>query len=246
MVFGLRPLHTALGLALSVVGASVCARSAGLTDISPIGAVGHLTQALYGAAAPGQPALNVSAGSMVAGAATETGVLLWSLAAGRALNARVRSQIVGALTGCVFGALLCVPVYGLLVSAFGIGSPQLPVPSGVQWKAMGEMVAQGLGALPPGALPAVVTAAAAGGLLALAGGTAVGRFLPVAVAMGIGMLVPFDYSLAILGGATIVSAGARLQAGPWSRSGAVAGGGLIAGDAIVGVTTALLRSVGLL
>jgi len=243
MVFGLRPLHTALGLALSVVGASVCARSAGLTDISPIGAVGQLTQALYGAAAPGQPALNVSAGSMVAGAATETGVLLWSLAAGRALNARVRSQIVGALTGCAFGALLCVPVYGLLVSAFGIGSPRLPVPSGVQWKAMGEIVAQGLGALPPGALPAVATAAAAGGLLALVGGTAVGRYLPAAVAMGIGVLVPFDYSLAIVCGAAVVSAGARLQAEPSSRSGAVVGGGLIAGDAIIGVAAALLRSL---
>ena len=45
--------------------AGVCARSAGLTDISPVSSVGQLTQAAYGASVPGQAALNVAAGSVV-------------------------------------------------------------------------------------------------------------------------------------------------------------------------------------
>src|SRR5260221_1338019 len=56
LVFDLHPLHTGLALLVSVVGASVCARAAGLTDISPLGPVGQVTQAMYGGLAPGQPA----------------------------------------------------------------------------------------------------------------------------------------------------------------------------------------------
>jgi len=59
-VFDLRPLYTVLALVLSVLGASVCARSAGLTDLSPLGTVGQVTQAVYGALAPARPAVNTS------------------------------------------------------------------------------------------------------------------------------------------------------------------------------------------
>src|SRR5207302_4535932 len=81
-VFGLRPWHTLVGLVLSIIGASICARSAGLTDISPLGPIGQLTQLVYGLVSPGAPSLNVAAGSIVEGDATQTPVSLWSLRGG--------------------------------------------------------------------------------------------------------------------------------------------------------------------
>lgn len=245
-VFGLRPLHTVLALLFSVVGASLCARSAGMTDIAPFGTVGQFTQAAYGALVPGQPAMNVAAGSVVAGAATQTSVLLWSLKVGHLLRAPVRGQVIAALAGCVLGSFFCMPAYGLLVRAYGLSSPDLPMPTALQWKAMGEVVAQGAAALPPGGLRAVVASLAAGIVLALAEETRIRRFVPPAVAVGIGALLPFEYSLTIAGGAALVAVGGRFWPRLRSDAAAVAGAGLIAGDSLVGVAVALLRSFGVL
>ena len=165
-------------------------------------------------------------------------ILLWSLGAGRALGASARSQIVAALVGSVLGAIVCAPAYVLLVRAFTLGSPRLPAPTGIQWKAMGEVVAQGLSALPPGALPAVAAAAVIGVILAALGSV---RWLPSAMAMGIGILVPVDYSMAFVLGAVIVRAVPALR-----ERGPVAGAGLIAGDSLVGIAVALLMSFALL
>jgi putative OPT family oligopeptide transporter len=245
VVFDLSPLHTVLALLLSILGSSVCARSAGLTDFSPLGTVGQATQAAYGALAPGQPVVNVAAGSVVAGAATETSMLLWSLKTGRLLRAPVAGQAAAALAGCVVGAVLCMPAYGLLVRAYGLTSPELPMPTALQWKAMGEVVAKGLAALPPGALHAVVVAGAVGIVLAIAEESRVRRFVPPAVAVGLGVLLPLEYSLTISCGAALVAAGGRFWR--WRPDAAgVAGAGLIAGDALVGIAVALLRSFGLL
>jgi len=246
IVFDLRPLHTVLALVFSVLGASVCARSAGLTDFSPLGPVGQLTQAIYGGLAPGQPAVNIAAGSIVAGDATHTGVVLWSLKASHGLGASVRNLVVSAVIGCVLGALLCVPAYALLVRSYGLASPQLPVPTAVQWKAMAEVVAHGVGSLPPGAVPAVAASAAVGVLLAALAGAKGRRYLPSAMAMGIGALIPFDYSLAMAGGAAVLGIGALLRPEFWSQRGGVAGAGLIAGESLVGLAAALLISLGLL
>jgi uncharacterized oligopeptide transporter (OPT) family protein len=245
VVFGLHPAYTVLALLFSIVGASVCARSAGLTDISPLGPVGQLTQAVFGGLVAGRPTANIAAGSVVAGDATHTGVFLWSLRCGRALGAPVRGQITAALAGTALGALVCVPAYAVLTGAYGLGSPKLPVPTGVQWKTMAEVLAQGLGALPAGALPAVAAAAAFGISLAALGTTRARNVLPSAVAMGIGVLVPVDYSLATVCGSALLYLASRIK--PTLRdTGPVAGAGLIAGHSLVGIVVALLTSMGLL
>jgi len=245
-VFDLRPIETLLALVCSVLGASVCARSTGLTDITPLGPVGQLMQAAYGPLAPGRPAINVAAGSIVAGDATHTGVLLSSLRVGQAFGATVQKQVLAALAGCALGAIVCMSAYGLLVRAYGLASARLPVPTGIQWKAMGEVVAQGLGALPPGTLPAVAVATALGVVLAALASTRAGPWLPSPFAMGVGVLVPFDFTLAIVCGALLLTVAARFRPGAWSQHGAVVGAGLIAGESLVGLAAALLTTLGLL
>lgn len=246
VLFGLHPVHTLLALLFSLVGASVCARSAGLTDVSPLGPVGQLTQAVFGGLTAGRPVANIGTGAVVAGDATHTGVFLWSLRCGRILGAPLRGQITAALAGAAVGALVCAPAYALLGRAYGVGSAKLPAPTGVQWKTMAEVLARGFGALPPGALPAVVVAGAFGIVLAALGSTKAGRVLPSAVAMGIGVLVPVDYSLAIVFGSLVLVVATRLRPSTWRDAGPAAGPGLIAGHSLVGVVVALLTSLGLL
>jgi putative OPT family oligopeptide transporter len=245
-VLHLSPLHTVVAFALSVIGASICARSAGLTDVSPFGPVGQLTQLLYGAFAPGLPSVNIAAGSIVSGDATQTAVTLWSFRAGRELRAPVLSQMRGALAGCVLGAIVCVPAYALFVRAYGLGSARLPAPTGVQWKTVGSILARGAAALPAGAAVAVFVAGIVAVLLAALGTSRRWSYLPSAFATGIGMLVPFEYSLAIVCGALFLAIVRRLRGDFWSSYGAVLGAGLIAGDSFAGVLAAILTSTGLL
>ena len=243
IVFHLSAVHTVFALFLSVLGSSICARSAGLTDFSPLGTVGQATQAVYGPLAPGQAAVNVAAGSVVAGAATQTSVLLWSLKVGRLLRAPVQPQAIAALLGCLVGALICMPAYGLLLHAYGLTSAELPMPTALQWRAMGDMVAQGRAALPPGALRAVLIAGAVGIALATAEETRLRRFVPPAVAVGLGALLPLEYSLTIACGAGVATVWTRF----WRLRPDIAGvtaAGLVAGDSVVGIAVALLRSFG--
>ncbi|HYV65241.1 MAG TPA: OPT/YSL family transporter, partial [Myxococcales bacterium] len=246
IVFHLSAWHTGLALLLSVLGSSICARSAGLADFAPLGTVGQATQAAYGALAAGRPAVNVAAASVVAGVPTETCQLLWSLKSGRLLGAPVRGQAAAALLGCVVGTFLCMPAYGLLLSAYGLASPDLPVPTALQWKAMGEVVAQGLAALPAGALRAAVVAGLSGIVLAVIEESPLKRFAPPALAVGIGALLPFDYSLTMFCGAAVVAVSTRLGLGPRPAIAAAAAAGLVAGDSVIGIFVALLRSFGLL
>jgi uncharacterized oligopeptide transporter (OPT) family protein len=76
--------------------------------------------------------------------------------------------------------------------------------------------------------------------------TRAGRLLPSPFAMGVGLLVPFDFTLAMVCGAILMAAAVRFRPQSWSESGPAAGGGLIAGESVVGLTAALLTSLGLL
>jgi uncharacterized oligopeptide transporter (OPT) family protein len=117
------------------------------------------------------------------------------------------------------------------------------MPTALQWKAMGDMVAQGRAALPPGALRAVRIAGVAGIVLATAEETRLRRFVPPAVAVGLGALLPLGYSLTIAAGAAVAAVCTRL----WRLRPEIAGvvaAGLIAGDSVVGIAIALLKSFG--
>lgn len=244
--FGLPAVHTLVALCLSAVFASVCARSAGLTDISPVGSVGQLTQAAYGGLLPGQPALNVAAGSVVAGTAAQTPVVLWSMRAGHALGASPRKMGVSALIGVLLGGILCVPAYLLLVGANGVASARLPMPSAQQWKAVAELVSGGAAALPPGALGAFLAAACFGAGVEALARTRATRFLPTPFAMGIGLLVPLHLAAALAAGSLLVPLANRIRPGAGERWGSVVGAGAIAGESFVGLAVSLLFSFAVL
>ena len=245
IAFGLHPLLTVVALLLSILLSSVCARATGETDIAPVTQVGQLSQLSVGMLSP-TVAGSVLSGAVVSGAAAQTAQTLWSLKAGALLGANQRSVIRAQLVGIAIGALVVVPAYQLVVRAYGLGSASLPAPAAASWKGLAGLVHSGFKGLPSGALAAGGGALLVGVLLALLERKIPSRFLPSAVAMGVGFLAPASYGLTIGLGAVLLGA-ARAVNPRWAHtySDAIASG-TIAGESLLGVLIAVLLSLGVL
>ena len=144
------------------------------------------------------------------------------------------------------GALVVVPVYHLVVKAYGVGTEAMPAASAQSWRAMAEAIRGGAAALPPYAMLAGVLGLATGTTLVLAARTRAGRFIPSPAAIGMAMLIPGSYSLAIFLGAMGVLVARRLRPDLSESTVLTVAAGGIAGESIAGVLVAALTAAGLL
>ncbi|HEY2731503.1 MAG TPA: OPT family oligopeptide transporter [Polyangia bacterium] len=244
IAFHLSPGGTLIGLLLSLVLANVCARSAGETDLAPTGAVGALTQLTF--AGNGNVA-SLFAGSITSGVSSQTAQTLWALRAGNQLKASPRAQIWAQMLGAVLGALVSVPVYIVIVKAYGLGTETMPSPSALSWKATAEAVQNGLSSMPRYAAHAGGIGFGVGVILATLSRGRWGRFMPSPAAMGMAALSPFSLSFSVCMGGVISLVAGRLRPSAAASSAlmSVAAGG-IAGESVMGVIVAILISLGLL
>jgi uncharacterized oligopeptide transporter (OPT) family protein len=245
-VFGLSLLHTLLMLALVLPLCAVCGRGAGQTDVAPAGQMGQIAQATSGALFPGSPGLNVAAGSVVAGAAAQTGVSLWSLKAGHLLRASPARQLRAQLVGVLVGAVVSVSAYLLLVKAYGLGSETLPVPTAHQFRAVAELATLGLSGLPPYAAQAAAIGFAVGAVLTLAARGRLERFVPSAVAMGLSFIMPAYFAVTIAVGALLAALARRARPQGLGQHLPALGAGTIVGESLMGLTIAALRALGVI
>jgi putative OPT family oligopeptide transporter len=246
MVFGLHPLAALLAVGLALVLAVVSARATGETDLAPVGPVGTLTQLIF---AGYGTSVSILSGSVSMGVSTQTAQTLWAFKAGQRLGASPRAQVSAQILGAILGALIVVPVYLVIVKAYGIGTESLPAPSAISWRATAEAVRGGLAAMPSYGPLAGGLGLAAGILLAILGRssqTRWGGFVPSPAAMGIAMLMPASLSVAALSGALLFFLIRRLRPNldPESAMSLAAGG--IAGESVMGVVIAILVVTGVL
>ncbi len=233
-----------LGLSFALVLSNVCARTAGETDLAPVGAFGTITQlALMGHGVTG----SIIGGGIVSGAASQASQTLWAFKAGERFGASPRAQLTAQLLGCVVGSVSCVPAYYLLVRAYGIGTVALPAPSALTWKATALAVQSGLSAMPRYSAIAGLIGFGLGLLFAVLSRTRFSRYVPTPTAMGMGMITLFSLSMAASVGGIILLAARKLRRPGASDANlmAVAAGG-IAGESIMGVIIAALIAAGLL
>ena len=104
-----------LAVLLTFVLAMVAARATGETDITPVGAMGKITQLTYGVIAPSNTTTNLMTAMITAGAASSSADLLTDLKAGYLLGASPRRQTIAQLFGVLAGVLICVPIYSIIV-----------------------------------------------------------------------------------------------------------------------------------
>src|SRR5690606_10930562 len=152
------------GVALSFVLAAVAGRVSGETTITPVGAMGKVTQAMFAVLQPGSATANLMAANVTGGAASQCADLLHDLKAGMLLGASPRRQAISQRSRVLAGA-----VAGSASSLVLVPDPQnqlltdeWPAPAVATGSAVAELFAEGLSAKPPGALVAMAIGGAAG------------------------------------------------------------------------------------
>jgi uncharacterized oligopeptide transporter (OPT) family protein len=240
--FGLGPGRAAVALALAFPLAAVCVRAAGQTDILPAGEMAQVVQVSLGGGAGA--AANVAGGALAAGQSAQAGVALWSLRAGQILGASPALQARAMLAGTLLGAAVSIPAYHLLVRVHGVGTPVLPAPMAVPWRAVADLVTRGGAGLPEGALAAAGIAFAAGIALEALGGRL--RFLPTPGALGMGFIAPAQYGATLCAGALAGAVWRRRWPASAAAVGPSAAAGAIAGESIAGAAAAAATAAGLL
>jgi OPT family oligopeptide transporter len=133
-----------LAAVLSVLLSIVACRATGETSITPIGALGKITQFMYGGLAVGNVQTNLMTASITAGSAMHSADLLTDMKGGYILGSKPRSQFLSQFFGIIAGAIFCIPVYSLLATPERLGSAQFPAPAAQTWRAVADLLAGGI------------------------------------------------------------------------------------------------------
>ncbi|HEX7448579.1 MAG TPA: OPT family oligopeptide transporter [Pirellulales bacterium] len=236
--FGIEWWMGVLAVGLTFVLSLVAARATGETSITPIGAMGKITQLIYGVVAPSNIATNLMTASITAGAASHSADLLTDLKTGYLLGANPRKQTIAQLFGVLAGTLFCVPIYTLIVRPEELGGTEWPAPAAKMWEAVARLLSTGIGALPKYAIEGIIVGGLVGIALTLAESFLPKQYrawIPSATALGIAGVVPAANSISMFLGA--LAAWILTQAKPgWSAKYIIPlSSGIIAGESLMGV-----------
>ena len=231
--------------------AIVAARVSGETGITPIGAMGKVTQLSFGLLAPGQVSANLMAANVTGGAASQCADLLHDLKAGLMIGASPKQQSYAQLAGVIMGAI-CGPIaYLILVGDLAHlqklwDDPAWAMPAVVQWKAVAELFKEGVSALPTGAIDASIWGIFIGLFLSISERvipSKVAVWIPSPAAIGMAFVIPAYYSISMALGAVIYWSTSYFIPSWSTRFMIVLASGLIAGDSLTGVGIALSELV---
>lgn len=243
-LFGIGAFEALLAVVLSYGLAVVAGWVSGQTGITPVGALGKVTQLTFGLVSPGNVTANLMSANVTGGAAGQCADMLHDMRTGQIIGATPRFQVCAQLFGVLTGSLAGAAAYLLIIpdSQAMLITPEWPAPAVATWKAVAEVLSGGLAAMPEGALPAMAVACAAGIILALAETVLPQRtlrFVPSATAMGLGFVIPAWNSISFFLGALGALAITRL-APRWAANRLVVlAAGLIVGESLAGVLGAL-------
>jgi len=222
--------------------AIVAARATGESDITPIGAMGKITQLTFGMLAPSNMTTNLMTASVTAGAAGSTADLLTDLKSGYLLGANPRQQFLAQFFGIFAGTLIVVPAFYILVpNAASLGSDQWPAPSAQVWAAVAKLLSNGIHSLHPAARNGMLI----GGLV----GIFIPclellfpkhrKYIPSAMGLGLSMVIPFWNSLSMFLGGLIALVLERKAKATAEKYIIPVSSGIIAGESLMGVAIAL-------
>jgi len=231
-----------LAIFLSLFIASIAVRATGETDINPVGAMGKITQVVYGALAPGKMVINLMAAAITSAGASQAGDLMQDLKAGYMLKVSIRRQVITQLIGVIVGVFAAAGTYRVLTMVYEIPGQEFPGPAVFAWYKMAEIMAVGLSALPAGALWGAAAGAIMGIFLPLLGRFApksIVKWLPSPVAFGIAFMVPAHYSIGMFLGALLTQIYNKRQPVRCEKYGASLASGFIAGEGLMMVGFAL-------
>jgi OPT family oligopeptide transporter len=250
----------ALSIPLIIVLTLIAANATALTSITPTGALSKITQFTFGgleratslkAGVAPNPATNLMTALMTTEVASNASNLLMDIKPGYMLGAKPRQQAIGHCIGIIAGAAASTPLfYVLFLSKAPEGATVIEVltrkfafPGALQWKGVSDLVSKGFHDLPTSAITAMIVAAVLGLMLELARMFTKGKFPLSPIALGLGIVIPPDSTMAMFAGSLFFyltskmykskegSFGKRL----WVDTHEPICAGIIAGAALVGI-----------
>jgi OPT family oligopeptide transporter len=251
LYFGI-PWHLGLlAVFLTFFLSLVACRATGESDITPIGALGKVTQLVYGVLIPQNATANLMTASITANAAASSADLLTDLKSGYLLGAHPRRQFVAQFLGIFAGTVATVLGYRLLVPDATVltgtsGSPAtFPAPAAQAWLAAARVFQGGLQNLHPMARNCIFWGLGAGALLVVVE-LALPRYrkwLPSPTGLGLGFILPFFNPFSMLLGALVAWVWSRRSHAHADRYVVPVASGIIAGESIVSVAIALVNNL---
>jgi uncharacterized oligopeptide transporter (OPT) family protein len=244
-LFDIGIFEAILAVLLSYVLAIVAARVSGETAITPIGALGKITQLTFGAISPGNITANLMTANVTGGAAGQCADLMHDLRTGQLIGATPGFQIIAQLFGVLTGALIGAAAYLLLIPdpQTQLISAEWPAPAVATWKAVAEVLSKGIAAMPAGTIPAILIAVVLGIGLALydsLSASPLKRYLPSASALGFGFVIPAWIAISLFIGAVAGALVWRFYP-KWAEGRlVVVAAGLIVGESLAGVVGAAI------
>ncbi len=244
---GLPVWVTVVAILLSVPLMLVGLRVLGETNWGPISQLSNTMQAIFGAIVPGNLTVNMLASGTTGTIAVESEALMQDYKAGHMIGSSPKYLTIMQILATPVGAAAVSWMYPLLRSTYGIvgDNAQLSSPISRRMAGFGEILVQGFGALPAGAVPALVIGAVLGIVLAVLESRKLG-WVPSPTGIGIGMMVPAAVILVMVVGGIVEHVWRRTSPRTYEVYLAPTASGFIAGEALVAVIIPLLVVLGLL
>jgi uncharacterized oligopeptide transporter (OPT) family protein len=236
--FGMPVWETAIALALSFWLALVACRVTGETDTTPVGAMGKVTQLIFGGLSPGNVNVNLMSANITAGAATSAADLLTDLKSGYLLGANPRQQFLAQFSGIFVGTVVSVLTFAVLVpDAQVLGTDQFPAPAAQTWSAVAIALGRSLSSLESVKLWLIFAGSVVGVLLTLAPVLfpKYREYLPSASAFGLAWVFPWYYALLFFLGALIALLLERRKPKLAAEFTLPVASGVVAGGSLMGV-----------
>jgi uncharacterized oligopeptide transporter (OPT) family protein len=231
-----------LAVLLTTVVSLVCCRATGETDTTPTGAMGKVTQLLYAVlpGATGNTAINLMTAGATSGAGMGSADLLTDLKSGYLLGANPRKQFLAQFIGVFIGTVAIVPAWYLMVPTKEKLEAFNP-PATNMWKAVADLLTQGIHMLPTSALWLIVAGALLGVALPLTEKLfpKARPYLPSSMGLGLSWVVVFANSLSFALGALLVWVWYRLSPRNSDTYATPVASGFIAGESLIAAAIAI-------
>jgi OPT family oligopeptide transporter len=246
-LFDIQAWAATFGVLITFILAVVAGRVSGETGVTPVGAMGKVTQLIFGAIDP-SPAANLMSANVTGGAASQCADLLHDLKCGQILGASPRLQCYAQYFGTIAGAMAGSAAYLILIPdpKNQLLTDEWPAPAVATWKAVAEVFMVGFEAMPEGAVTAMIVAGIAGIILAALAKTTPAKFnflVPSPASIGLAFVIPAYNSVSMFIGGFIGLVLTKYCKTWAEKFLVVAAAGLIAGESLTGVATAMLKMI---
>lgn len=244
VLFEITPWVATLGVLLTFMLALVAARVSGEVNVTPVTAMGKVTQLTFAMISPANPAANLMAANVTGGSAALCADMMHDLKAGKMLGADPRPQYIAQVCGVLAGALVGCAGYLILIPdpATQLFTEQWPAPSVTAWMSVAQLFMSGLDALPPGAVEAMTIGACIGIVLAVLDKLLPAnsrKWVPSGPSLGLAFLISPGISFALFLGSMAALGTAKFIPNWSTRFLIIAASGIIAGESLSGMLLAM-------